>query len=198
MAPRIHSLSKTCTVFPPPMFFPSLSLRALGAFVLLAAPTLADTAAALSPDASSFSSRDSSSIPGPGPPCDPLVNNAQCRYDYIIIGGGTAGLVVAARLSEDPGVTVAVIEAGSSAKGDDRIDIPSNIGTPFGSELDWQVNTVPQIFSNNNQFYWPRGKVLGGCSALNFMVWDRASKTEYDAWEQLGNPGWNWNSISST
>lgn len=130
--------------------------------------------------------------------CNPLVNNVNCSYDYVVIGGGTAGLVVAARLSENPNLTVAVIEAGPSAKGDERIDVPANIGTPIGSELDWKVNTVPQRFSNDVVYNWPRGKVLGGSSALNFLVWDRAAKAEYDAWESLGNQGWNWNSIFST
>jgi hypothetical protein len=96
---------------------------------------------------------------------------AKCHYDYIVVGGGTAGLVVAARLSENPHVTVAVVEAGGSGKGDDRIDLPPLIGTPIGSSIDWKVNTVPQTHSNNISYNWPRGKVLGGRSALNFLVY---------------------------
>lgn len=129
--------------------------------------------------------------------CDIYSAGAKCQYDYIVVGGGTAGLVVATRLSSDPRVTVAVVEAGGSGKDNDEIDIPALIGTPFGTDLDWKVSTVPQAHSNNISYYWPRGKVLGGSSALNFLVWDRAAKAEYDAWEALGNPGWNWNTIDN-
>jgi choline dehydrogenase-like flavoprotein len=131
--------------------------------------------------------------------CDPASPPANgCSYDYIVVGGGTAGLALAVRLSEDSRRTVAVVEAGPSAKGVDGVDVPALITTPIGTNLDWQVVTTPQQHSNNHAYGWPRGKMLGGSSGLNYLVWDRASSKEYDAWEKLGNPGWNWNSIFTT
>jgi choline dehydrogenase-like flavoprotein len=126
----------------------------------------------------------------------PDASAAVAVYDYIIVGGGTAGLTLAARLSANTAVTVLVIEAGPSVKGNDLIDIPGLLGAPIGSSLDWVVNTVPQASSNGHSYNWPRGKMLGGSSALNFMVWNRASVAEYNAWGTLGNAGWNWNTLS--
>ncbi|CAD6917637.1 unnamed protein product [Tilletia controversa] len=114
-------------------------------------------------------------------------------YDYIVIGGGTAGLVIAARLSEDPSKSVAVIEAGDSAFNVDIIDVPGLIGENLRTKYDYQFYTQPG--PKTPAKYWPRGKVLGGSSALNFLLWDRGSKHEYDAWEELGNKGWNWSNM---
>ncbi|KAI0780702.1 alcohol oxidase [Trametes elegans] len=99
-------------------------------------------------------------------------------YDYIVVGGGTAGLVVAARLTEDPTTTVAVVEAGIHHVNEPLVDTP-----------------VPQPALNNATTLQARGKMLGGSSGLNFMAWNRASTKEYDAWEQLGAIGWNWASL---
>ncbi|PWN52124.1 alcohol oxidase [Violaceomyces palustris] len=118
---------------------------------------------------------------------------SKSSYDYIVVGAGTAGLALAARLSEDGRYTVAVIEAGGSGLDVDIIDTPGKFGADLGTVYDWNYTTVakPDVPSQG----WPRGKVLGGSSALNFLVWDRSSKAEIDAWEQLGNPGWNWNTL---
>ncbi|KAL9938497.1 hypothetical protein V8E36_002216 [Tilletia maclaganii] len=114
-------------------------------------------------------------------------------YDYIVVGGGTAGLAVATRLSEDPAVSVAVIEAGTSGFNVGIIDIPGYFGADLMTDYDYKFFTQPG--PKTPAKYWPRGKVLGGSSALNFLVWDRAAKQEYNAWEELGNKGWNWNSM---
>ncbi|CAD6899622.1 unnamed protein product [Tilletia controversa] len=114
-------------------------------------------------------------------------------YDYIVIGGGTAGLAVAARLSEDPFCSVAVIEAGDSGFNVDIIDTPGLFGADLMTSYDYKFFTQPG--PNTPAKYWPRGKVLGGSSALNFLVWDRAAKQEYNAWEELGNKGWNWSNM---
>ena len=125
-------------------------------------------------------------------------------------GGGTAGLVVAERLSEDPRVTVAVIEAGLHYINEPRIDTPlagivvpyrryihplnpkspvlveyysSPIGDPA---FDWEYVTTPQANLYNATLPQTKGKMLGGSSGINGMVWDRASQREYDAWEQVG------------
>ncbi|KAJ1300911.1 hypothetical protein OPQ81_003336 [Rhizoctonia solani] len=103
---------------------------------------------------------------------------ASKTFDYVVIGGGTAGLTLAARLSENPNTTVGVIEAGEYLPEDPLIN------TPF-----------PQPNVNNRILNLPRGKILGGSSAINIMVFDRASKVEYDAWAKLGNPGWNWDGL---
>lgn len=126
------------------------------------------------------------------------VTTAQ-TYDYVIAGGGTAGLLLAVVLTEDPNVTVAVLEAGGDGRQDQRITVPEKEGSIVGSEYDWQLTTVPQQ-SMYNKPMQPvnRGKVLGGTSAMNYMIWNRASRVEYDAWESiLGNTGWNWDSLSA-
>ncbi|GKT97048.1 choline dehydrogenase [Colletotrichum tofieldiae] len=117
-------------------------------------------------------------------------------YDFIIVGGGTAGLAVSTRLSQGlPNAKVLVIEAGPAGLGDERIEMPGRRGTNFGSAYDWNLTTVPQAGSNGRVWTQTRGHVLGGSSALNLFSYDRASAHEYDGWEELGNPGWNWNSM---
>ncbi|KAF5370885.1 hypothetical protein D9758_002106 [Tetrapyrgos nigripes] len=114
-------------------------------------------------------------------------------FDYVIVGGGTAGLVTASRLSEDPNVTVAVVEAGGDVAHWPDTLIPGfftkNLTKP---EIDWTFFSTPQTNVNNRSIYLPRGKGLGGSSVLNFMTLGRASKSEYDAMESLGGSGWNW------
>ncbi|CAE6474994.1 unnamed protein product [Rhizoctonia solani] len=115
-------------------------------------------------------------------------------FDYVVIGGGTAGLTVAARLSENPKVTVGVIEPGEYLPEDPLINTPSvALQIPRTEKYDWLLKTVPQANANNRIVDLPRAKILGGCSAINVMVFDRGSKDEYDAWAKLGNPGWDWN-----
>ncbi|KAK5807517.1 hypothetical protein VI817_001775 [Penicillium citrinum] len=120
------------------------------------------------------------------------------QFDYLIVGGGTAGLVVAARLSEDPQAHVGVIEAGPSAlNGEDEgsITVPGRYGETIGSHYDWKFETIPQPGLMGRSLAWPRGRVLGGTSALNFMAWNRGHRDDYDAWVELGNPGWGWNDL---
>ncbi|KAJ8112865.1 hypothetical protein OPT61_g4872 [Boeremia exigua] len=117
-------------------------------------------------------------------------------YDFIIVGGGTAGLAVASRVSIGlPNSTVLVIEAGPDGRQEPGIYIPGRKGSTLGGRYDWNLTTVPQSNANNRVFAQNRGKVLGGSSALNLMSWDRTSIAELDAWEKLGNKGWNWKSL---
>lgn len=90
---------------------------------------------------------------------------------------------------------ILLIEAGPYAPDELKINVPGMKGSTLGTIYDWNFTTVPQVHVKDRVWTAPRGKVLGGSSALNLMTWDRASKVEYDAWEALGNPGWNWNSM---
>lgn len=117
-------------------------------------------------------------------------------YDFIIVGGGTAGLAVASRISNSlPDIKVLVIEAGPDGRQDPGIFIPGRKGSTLGGKYDWNFTTLPQPNANNRVFTQNRGKVLGGSSALNLMTWDRTSEYELDAWEKLGNVGWNWKNL---
>ncbi|PKO66755.1 MAG: glucose-methanol-choline oxidoreductase [Betaproteobacteria bacterium HGW-Betaproteobacteria-16] len=113
-------------------------------------------------------------------------------YDYIIVGGGSAGCTLAGRLSEDPNVSVALIEAG----GPDRstlIHCPAGLAVMAKFELNgWGYNTVPQPGLNGRKGYQPRGKVLGGSSSINAMVYARGHARDYDDWAARGNPGWSY------
>lgn len=120
---------------------------------------------------------------------------ASRRFDFLVVGGGTAGLVVASRLAETGRFTVGVLEAGGHATDDEDVDIPAYYGRSLGGRYDWQFETVPQSGLGGRKLPWPRGKVVGGTSALNFMTWVRASREDYDAWEALGNPGWGWDDL---
>ncbi|OSS54584.1 hypothetical protein B5807_00299 [Epicoccum nigrum] len=124
------------------------------------------------------------------------VTDVADAYDFVVIGGGTAGLAVASRISVGlPNNTVLVIEAGPDGRQEPGIYIPGRKGSTLGGKYDWNLTTIPQAGANNRTFAQNRGKVLGGSSALNLMTWDRTSIAELDAWEKLGNKGWNWKSL---
>ncbi|KAB8295751.1 hypothetical protein EYC80_008576 [Monilinia laxa] len=124
-------------------------------------------------------------------------------YDYVIVGGGTSGLVVANRLSENPNNTVLVIEAGNFHKNEDFITIPlittSNLpflGTgPRNTIYDYNTTSTPQLYLLNRSLPLSAGKLIGGSSAINGMVFMRGNAAEYDHWEELGNLGWNWDGL---
>ncbi|OTB01556.1 putative GMC oxidoreductase [Hypoxylon sp. CI-4A] len=112
--------------------------------------------------------------------------------DYIIIGGGTSGLVVANRLSENPDVQVLVLEAGKDLSADPRVNIPALWTALMGSEADWQYKSVPQSGLGGRTIRNPQGKALGGSSAINGQAFIAPAQAEIDAWAKLGNPGWDW------
>jgi choline dehydrogenase len=115
-------------------------------------------------------------------------------YQYIIIGAGSAGCVLANRLSEDPSVKVLLLEAGGP---DTRkeIHIPAAFSKLFKTAFDWTYFTEPEPVLDNRSLYWPRGKVLGGCSSINAMIYIRGHRWDFDHWRDLGNPGWNYDSV---
>ncbi|QKX53801.1 uncharacterized protein TRUGW13939_00881 [Talaromyces rugulosus] len=116
-------------------------------------------------------------------------------YDFVIIGGGTAGLVVASRLSEDPSTSVLVLEAGADLTADTRVNIPIFYAALLGSEADWKFHSAPQLGLNGRVLGPNQGKALGGSSALNAHVFVPPFKGVVDSWEALGNPGWNWTTL---
>jgi len=104
-------------------------------------------------------------------------------YDYIIIGAGSAGCVLAHRLTEDPSVKVLLLEAGGPDS-KQEIEIPAAFSKLFKSACDWAYFTEPEPRLNNRHLYWPRGKVLGGSSSINAMIYHRGSPHDYDAWAE--------------
>ncbi|THU82901.1 FAD/NAD(P)-binding domain-containing protein [Dendrothele bispora CBS 962.96] len=126
----------------------------------------------------------------------PLVVNA-LAYDYIIIGGGTAGLTVANRLSEDRDKQVLVIEAGPNAENLQEVFVPGLIGAGQAlTTLNWAYTTVPQTHLNGRVLTINAGKTLGGSTVINSMIFPRAEKAQYDAWGILNNDSsWSWNAL---
>ncbi|XP_018787268.1 PREDICTED: glucose dehydrogenase [FAD, quinone] [Bactrocera latifrons] len=128
-------------------------------------------------------------------PIDQL--NLYTEYDFIVVGAGSAGAVVANRLTEMRKWKVLLIEAGPDEN--EISDVPSLAAYLQLSKLDWQYKTQPSnkacLGMKNNQCNWPRGKVLGGSSVLNYMLYVRGNRHDYDLWESLGNTGWGYNNV---
>jgi choline dehydrogenase len=116
-------------------------------------------------------------------------------YDYIIIGAGSAGCVLANRLSANPSTRVLLLEAGPA----DRnifLKIPAGVSQLYvNPALNWGYFTEPEPNLNGRRLYWPRGKTLGGSSAINGMIYVRGQPVDYDTWSRLGNPGWSWQDV---
>ncbi|KAI1841193.1 hypothetical protein JX265_013152 [Neoarthrinium moseri] len=120
---------------------------------------------------------------------------AEASYDFVIIGGGVAGLVVATRLSEDPSQRVIVLEAGQDHSSDTRVKTPGFYPVLLGSELDWGFQSEAQPNLNGRSILLHQGKALGGSSAINAHVFVPPTKDLIDAWGALGNDGWNWDTF---
>ena len=120
---------------------------------------------------------------------------ADPQYDYIVVGAGSAGCVLAARLSEDPATRVLLLEAGPA----DRsiwIHLPIGYGkTMWDKRYNWCFQTDPEPNMNGRRIYWPRGKTLGGSSAINGLIYMRGQREDYDQWRALGNTGWGYDDV---
>lgn len=115
-------------------------------------------------------------------------------WDYIIVGGGSAGCVLAHRLSENPSVRVLLLEAGSR-DWNPFIHIPGALGKLFGPGVNWRFHTKPQENLDNREVWYPQGKTLGGSSSINAMIYIRCQKEDYDNWAALGNEGWSYDEV---
>ncbi|KAI9232894.1 MAG: hypothetical protein BYD32DRAFT_399820 [Podila humilis] len=117
-------------------------------------------------------------------------------YDYVIIGGGTAGCVLASRLSEDPSVSVLLLEAGDDHDDSFSVKTPMMAASMFESAWDWKLRSEPQVHANNRSLKQVRGKMLGGCSSLNGMLYTRGPRSDFDRWaDEFGNPGWSYEEV---
>jgi choline dehydrogenase-like flavoprotein len=115
-------------------------------------------------------------------------------YDFIIVGAGAAGCVLANRLSEDPKHRVLLLEAG----GEDSsmlLKIPAGFGKVMGTSVNWIFDTAPQKHMANRMMFLPQGKVLGGSTSLNAMLYVRGNRADYDGWRDRGNPGWGYDDV---
>ena len=110
-------------------------------------------------------------------------------YDYVIVGAGSAGCVVAARLAEDPDVRVALIDAGPPDT-EPAIHVPIALEQLWHGRLDWGFVSEPEPGLGGQRCYLPRGRVLGGSSSLNAMLYLRGNRADYDGWAELGFAGW--------
>ncbi|HJU68244.1 MAG TPA: GMC family oxidoreductase N-terminal domain-containing protein [Gemmatimonadaceae bacterium] len=115
-------------------------------------------------------------------------------YDYVIVGAGSAGCVLAARLTEDPRIRVLVIEAGGRDSSL-AVRIPAAFSKLFKTSCDWNYTTIPQRHLDGRSLYWPRGKMLGGTSSMNAQMHVRGNRADYDEWAALGNRGWSYRDV---
>ncbi|KZT23602.1 GMC oxidoreductase [Neolentinus lepideus HHB14362 ss-1] len=136
--------------------------------------------------------------------CDPSrigVHDSQSEwpsYDYVIVGGGTAGCVLASRLTEQPGVNVLLVEAGESNQDALNSRMPLAFIKLFHTQYDWDYETTPQVGLNNRRVHWPKGRLLGGSSSINCCVHHHCAPegTDFDNWVRLGIIGWGYQDLS--
>lgn len=119
----------------------------------------------------------------------------RANSDFVVIGAGSSGCVVARRLSDDPGVRVSLLEAGESGDGEAAVITPGRWVSLIGSRWDWAYATEPERGLDNRSIAAPRGKILGGSSGINAMAYVRGSRRSLDAWRERGNAGWGYDDL---
>lgn len=118
-------------------------------------------------------------------------------WDYVIVGAGSAGCILATRLSEDRAAKVLVLEAGAADR-HANVRIPAAFSKLFKTAADWAYYTENEPRLNGRRLYWPRGKMLGGCSSMNAMIYICGNRRDYDRWQELGCAGWIGQAWSAT
>src|SRR5947209_4911289 len=115
-------------------------------------------------------------------------------FDYVVVGAGSAGCAVAARLSEDESARVVLIEAGGSNR---RLEVraPVAFGKQFHTKIDWDYWTEPEPHLNGRRLFSPRGKMLGGSSSMNAMIYIRGNRIDFDGWADGGAEGWSYDDV---
>jgi choline dehydrogenase len=116
------------------------------------------------------------------------------QFDYVVVGAGSAGCVLAARLSEDPDARVALLEAGGEDT-EPLIHVPAAFPALFKSDLDWDLLGEREPGLDDRRLYLPRGRMLGGCSSINAMIYIRGNRADYDGWAQAGCEGWGYDEV---
>src|SRR6188474_1361165 len=116
------------------------------------------------------------------------------EYDYVIVGAGSAGCVLAARLSEDPNVEVLLLEAGGENTATE-IQVPAMFPLAFKSDLDWDLLGEPEPGLGGRRLYLPRGRVIGGSSSINAMIYLRGHRADFDGWAEQGCTGWSYDEV---
>lgn len=122
-------------------------------------------------------------------------SNQRVLPDYVIVGAGSSGCVLASRLSANPGIRVVVLEAGASGEDDPAVTTPGRWTSLLGSQYDWGYQTETVAGMDGRRLAYPRGKALGGCSAINAMTFIRGDRRCFDRWRDLGNPGWGYEDV---
>lgn len=120
--------------------------------------------------------------------------SADAEYDYVIVGAGSAGCVLAGRLTEDPDISVALVEAGPQDTAE-AIRVPAQVTTLFKGPLDWDYDSEPEPGLGRRRIYLPRGRVVGGCSSINVMIYIRGNRADYDEWAAGGASGWSYDEV---
>ena len=116
------------------------------------------------------------------------------NFDYVVVGAGAAGCVVANRLSENPQTKVLLLEAGGPDS-NPLIHLPAGFTKLTGPSVNWGFETVPQREMNNRRMHYPQGRTLGGSTSINAMIYIRGNRLDYDEWRDLGNEGWGYDDV---